>query len=40
VAELVEQLHELAKLSLSMAQERLANAERSEDPAQKMLGQK
>lgn len=40
MAELVEQLHELAKLSLYMAQERLAKDERSEDPAQKTLGQK
>ena len=40
VAELVEQLHELAKLSLDMARERLAKGERSEDPVQKTLGQK
>lgn len=41
VAELVEQqLHELAKLSLYMARERLAKGERSEDPVQKTLGQK
>ena len=40
VAELVEQLHELAKLSLYMAQERLAKDERSKDPVQKTLGQK
>jgi len=40
VAELVEQLHELAKLSLDTARERLANGERSEDPVQKTLGQK
>lgn len=40
MAELVEQLHELAKLSLYMAQERLAKGERSEDPVQKTLGQK
>lgn len=40
VAELVEQLHELAELSLYMARERLAKGERSEDPVQKTLGQK
>lgn len=40
VAELVEQLYELAKLSLDMARERLAKGERSEDPVQKTLGQK
>lgn len=40
VSELVEQLHELAKLSLDMARERLAKGERSEDPVQKTLGQK
>ena len=34
VAELVEQLHELAKVSLDMARERL------KDPVQKTLGQK
>lgn len=40
VAELVEQLHELAKLSLDMARERLARGEQLEDTAQKTLGQK
>lgn len=35
VTELVEQLHELAKLSLYTAK-----GERSEDPVQKTLGQK
>lgn len=40
VAELVEQLHGLAKVSLDMARERLARGERLEDPVQKTLGQK
>lgn len=40
VAELVEQLHELAKLSLNMARERLVKGERLEDQFQKTLGQK
>lgn len=40
VTELVEQLYELAKLSLDMARERLARGEQLEDPAQKTLGQK
>lgn len=40
VAELVEQLHGLAKASLDMARERLAKGEKLEDPVQKTLGQK
>ena len=40
VAELVEQLHELAKLSLDMARERLVRGEQLEDAAQKTLGKK
>lgn len=40
VADLVEQLHGLANVSLDMARERLAKGEKLEDPVQKTLGQK